>query len=248
MSDFIRPYKRKGIANNGQVLIKDIDTTEGRIQGYFAVFGNKDSDGDVIMPGAFKKTLQQNYNRMKHLAQHNPLMPLSGTRSGNLTIKEDNHGLFFDSKITKTSWGKDTLLLYMDGVIDEHSIGYEVMQEQKASSYNELVQLKLWEGSSVTWGANEQALATGMKSMTKAQAVEKMDTLTKALRNGKYEQEEVFDMLEIYLKQLQTNILQLSEKSTFAAEEAPEPLESDYEDLTLLKMQFKKSLLKLKVA
>jgi len=247
MAESIRPYQCKGIANNGQVLIKDIDTAEGRIQGYFAIFGNKDSDGDVIVHGAFKKTLEQNYNRVKHLAQHNALTPLSGTRSGNLTVKEDNYGLFFDSKITKTSWGKDTLMLYMDGVIDEHSIGYEVIDQQKASSYNELRVLKLWEGSSVTWGANEQALATGMKSMTKEQQIAKMDTLTKALRNGRYEQEEIFDILEIHLKQLQTNILNLSQKSTFAAEEAPEPLEDD-EDLLLLSAKLQTTFFKLKHA
>lgn len=245
MSDSVRPYLCKGIANNGQVLIKDIDTAEGRIQGYFAVFGNKDSDGDVIVPGAFKKTLSQNYNRIKHLAQHNPLFPLSSTKSG-LTVKEDSHGLYFDSKITKTSWGKDTLLLYQDGVIDEHSIGYEVIQEQKADRYNELIQLKLWEGSSVTWGANEQALATGMKSMTKEQSIQKMDTVMKAFRNGKYENEEVFDMLEIYLKQLQTNILQLSKQSTSTADEALESPEIEDESMLLLSTKLQTTLFKLK--
>src|SRR5688500_17639330 len=134
MSNLVRPYQCKGIANNGQVLIKDIDTSEGRIQGYFAIFGNVDSDGDMIMPGAFKRSLDNNMARVKYLLQHDPSKPPSSTKSG-LKLREDGTGLYFDSTITKTSWSKDTLLLYMDGVVDEHSIGYEVMKDQKASSY-----------------------------------------------------------------------------------------------------------------
>ena len=244
MSNFVRPYQCKGIANNGQVLIKDIDTSEGRIQGYFAVFGNVDSDGDMIMPGAFKKSLQENITRVKHLLQHDPSKPLSSAKSG-LKIREDSTGLYFDSTITKTSWGKDTLLLYMDGVVDEHSIGYEVIKNNKASNYNELLQLKLWEGSTVTWGANEKALATGIKSMTKEQMIDRSSVIAKTLRNGKYENEEVFDLLDIYLKQLQTSILNISTNSTAAADEAPQPLGKD-EDLLLLDLSLETTLFKIK--
>lgn len=255
MSNFVRPYQCKGIANNGQVLIKDIDTSEGRIQGYFAVFGNVDSDGDMIMPGAFKKSLQENISRVKHLLQHDPSKPLSSSKSG-LKIKEDSTGLYFDSTITKTSWGKDTLLLYMDGVVDEHSIGYEVIKSRDSDNetverwgkkvpVKELHQLKLWEGSTVTWGANEQALATGIKSMTKEQMIDRSSLIAKALRNGKYENEEVFDLLDIYLKQLQTSIINISPNSTAADEESPQPLEKD-EDLLLLDLSLETTLFKFK--
>ncbi len=240
MSDSVRPYLCKGIANNGQVLIKDIDSSEGRIQGYFSIFGNVDSDGDMILPGAFKKSLQENIGRVKHLLQHDPSKPLSSTKSG-LKIKEDVTGLYFDSTITKTSWGKDTLLLYMDGVIDEHSIGYETIKEQKAEKHNELIQLKLWEGSTVTWGANSQAMATGIKSMTKDQMIDRSTVIAKALRHGKYENEEVFDLLDIYLKQLQTSIITTT--STPADEESPEPQTG--ESMLLLSAKMQTTLLKL---
>lgn len=244
MSNFVRPYQCKGIANNGQVLIKDIDTAEGRIQGYFAIFGNVDSDGDMIMPGAFKKSLQENMQRVKHLLQHDPSKPLSSIKSG-LKIKEDTTGLYFDSTITKTSWGKDTLLLYMDGVVDEHSIGYEVIRESKASNYKELHQLKLWEGSTVTFAANPEARVTGIKSMTREQMIDRSSILAKALRNGKYENEEVFDLLDIYLKQLQTSIINIPTNSTAADEESPQPLEKD-EDLLLLDLSLETTLFKFK--
>lgn len=233
-------FETKGLVSNvnGAILLKDIDTVKGSIQGYFAVFGNVDSDGDMIMPGAFKKTLTENGKRIKHLWQHDPWKPMAAPN-----VSEDSYGLLFDSTISKTSWGKDALQLYVDGVIDEHSIGYQVMREQKKESYNELQELKLWEGSSVTWGANERALATGMKSLNKDQLFDRMNNVVKSIRNGKFENEEVFDMLEVYLKQLQQYIIDLSTKgSTHAADNAPEPQKvvksDDFEDseaiLTLL--------------
>lgn len=241
MSNSVRPYLCKGVLNEGQVLIKDIDTTQGRILGYFAIFGNVDSDGDMIMPGAFKRTLKENYKRIKHLAQHNPWQPLSSTKSG-LVVREDSKGLLFDSPISQTSWGKDYLQLYVDGVIDEQSIGYEVINDQKKNGYKELTELKLWEGSAVTWGANEQAMTTGIKSMSRERAIERLEVGRKAFRNGSYEHEEIFDLLDIYTKQIETHIITLSEKSIPPAEEASDPQDDD-NSLLLLRLHAKKHLL-----
>ena len=40
--------------------IKDVDVQTGIVTGYFSVFGNLDSDGDIVLPGAFKKTIKEN--------------------------------------------------------------------------------------------------------------------------------------------------------------------------------------------
>lgn len=231
-------YKNVSDSSIGGV-IKDIDTQTGTVTGYFAVFGNVDSDGDMIMPGAFKRTIQNNYSRQKHLYQHNAIQVLSGTRKGNLTLREDSKGLYFESKMSETSYGKDVILLYADGAIDEHSIGFNVVKQQKASSYNEMLELKLWEGSTVTWGANELAQSTGLKSMTPEQLQKKHDVFMKALRNGKYENEELFEIIEIHIKQLEQQIQDLS---TPPAVQAPDPQvvtkEFDSEQiLTLLKVK-----------
>jgi uncharacterized protein len=197
----------KGVSNGA---IKDVDTKTGTVTGYFSIFGNVDSDGDMIMPGAFTRTLNNNYKRVKHLNQHRSYEPLAATTKGNLTVAEDQKGLYFESKITPTTYGKDVIMLYQDGVIDEHSIGYEVVKEQKAKNYNELLELKLWEGSTVTWGANSEATTESIKSLSKEQAISKMSGILKALKHGKYEQEEIFEMLELHFKQLEQHILDLS--------------------------------------
>jgi HK97 family phage prohead protease len=207
-------------------VIKDVDIKTGTVTGYFAVFGNIDSDGDMIMPGAFKRTLTNNYNRQKHLIDHvaNTKSVLSGTKRGNLTLKEDSFGLYFESKITPASYGKDVLIAYDRGDIDEHSIGYEVKKQQKADSYNELLELKLWEGSTVVWGANELAGVTGMKSMTKPELVKKqLDELLKDIKSGSLDTEELCDTLELTFKQLEQHIIDLSASSTQPAPVAPDP-------------------------
>jgi uncharacterized protein len=215
-------YKNVSNSSIGGV-IKDLDTKTGTVTGYFSIFGNVDSDGDMIMPGAFKRTLQNNYKRIKHLNQHRSYEPLAATTKETLTVKEDSRGLYFESRITPTSYGKDVIMLYGDGVLDEHSIGYETVKEQKSGSYNEITEMKLWEGSTVTFGANELALVESVKSLNKEQAFDKMSGVMKALRNGKYEHEEIFEMLELTFKQLQQHIIDLSTSSTQPALVAPDP-------------------------
>ena len=197
----------------GELTLKNIDEAQGRIQGYFSTFGNVDADKEMVMPGAFQKTLAQNSKRIKHLYQHNPLQPLAGVKNGKLIMTEDKNGLFFDSTISQTSYGKDVIKLYADGVIDEHSIGFNAVTKSEKKNYTELNEIKLWEGSTVTWGANEMAGTSSVKSLTQEEAITKMNVVIKALRNGKYENEDVFDLLEIYFKQLQQTIIDLK-KST----------------------------------
>lgn len=228
-------YKSIGTS---EMMLKDIDEKQGRILGFFSKFGNIDSDKDMIMPGAFTRTLKNNGPRIKHLYQHDPLKPLSGTKQNRLIITEGKDGLEFDSTISQTTYGRDTIKLYVDGVIDEHSIGYNTIDKIPKKDYNELIELKLWEGSTVTWGANELAGTTNVKSLTKEDAIKKMDVVIKSLRNGKYENEDVFDLLEIYFKQLQQIILDISVTPTAPVQTATLPVDIK-ETLTI----FKKSLI-----
>lgn len=204
----------KSILSSTKDAITNIDEEKGIIEGYFSVFGNKDSDEDIILPGAYTKTLAENYGRIKHLYQHDPWRPLSGTKNNNLILSEDNYGLKFISTISKTSYGMDVIRLHLDGVIDEHSVGFRTIRSADKGSYRELIELQAWEGSSVTWGANDMAKTISAKSFDKDFLFKKMDAVTKAIRNGKYENEELFDSLEIYFKQLQTLISNLTKDTT----------------------------------
>jgi uncharacterized protein len=244
-----KAFQYKGLVykSDDQLIIKDIDEKEGRIRGYFAVFGNVDSDGDMIMPGAFKRSLTNNLRRIKHLWQHNPWQPLSSAGGGTLTLTEDNHGLFFDSVLNKTSWGKDALECYLSGTVDEQSIGFVTVNQNQKGSYNEITEVKLFEGSTVTWAANELARTESIKSLTKEQAFERMNVSLKAFREGKYENEEIFEYLDIYVKQLQQHIIDLSQPiSTQPAIIAPDPQQTKGEDLLIVNASIENLLIKLK--
>ena len=49
----------------GEVI--DADEKMGIVEGYGSVFGNVDSDGDIITKGAYRKTITENGNRVKYL-------------------------------------------------------------------------------------------------------------------------------------------------------------------------------------
>jgi HK97 family phage prohead protease len=197
--------------------VKDVDTVKGVVTGYFSVFGNKDSDGDIILPGAFKKTLSENgpqsaRPRILHLYQHRPEWLLAKPA----ILKEDDRGLYFESQISHTTMGKDVIQLYQDGVLTEHSIGFNIVkwERDENSDTTKLTELKLWEGSTVSWGANMEARVEDVKSIDKEEwgfLLEKLDTMTKALRDGTYS-DETMRQLQIHTEQLKTFIISLAKE------------------------------------
>jgi hypothetical protein len=82
----------------------------------------------------------------------------------------------------------------------------------------------------VTWGANE--MARSKSAITPDELTKKMDTVLKSIRSGKYENEEIFENLDYYFKQLQQLFIDLSQQqsathSTQPAEKAVEPVTSN---------------------
>ncbi len=161
--------------------VKEVDTKSGVVCGYFAKFDNIDSYQDMIVKGAFLKTIQergpQGTDQIKHLFQHDSWSPIGKI----LVLKEDKFGLYFESQMSKTQKGQDVLLQYAEGIYNEHSIGYRVVKEERVEDENEnfvcykLTELKLWEGSTVTWGANSQTPFTGFKSDDKVSRIAELE-------------------------------------------------------------------------
>lgn len=231
-------YQRKSTSAG---VITDIDTKQGIITGYFSVFNNKDSDGDVIVKGAFTKTIKENgkggTDRIMHLWQHNPSQVL-----GKPDLMEDEKGLRFTTTISKTTLGNDVIKLYADGVITEHSIGFQTVDQQKKEGYNEIRTVKLWEGSTVTWGANEMARVTGVKGteQTQEDLFKLHNTLTKALRNGQYSDDTFIllaDQLMLVNKQIEQLFIELK-SSTPTGVEPSEP-QNDLKEISNILSNFK---------
>lgn len=146
-----------------QFKIDSFNEEEGIFSGYGAVFGNIDSGGDIIEPGAFTNTLAEGWERVKILALHNDCwLPIGRP----LELREDVNGLFLSAKVSDTSMGKDIKVLLKDGVLNELSIGYDpVVFDYDSDGIRHLREVKLWEVSLVTWAMNPAAMVTGYKSM-----------------------------------------------------------------------------------
>lgn len=210
--------------------VKDIDRTGRVVTGYFSAFGNVDADGDVILPGAFERTLRERgpegKNKIMHLWQHDPWRPI-GKPS---VLREDEKGLYFETYFPETTLGNDTLKLYEAEIINEHSIGFKIMQSDQATrdgkEIQEIREIMLWEGSSVTWGANEETPSTGVKSLFKEDTTiqTEIERIQKFLRKGDVT-DDTFEMLEYKLEQLKLLPLQKEEPEP-SHEEPVEVLEA----------------------
>lgn len=225
--------------------VKDVDSESGIVCGYFSTTGVWDDVGDMIMPGAYAKTIQERgqagANRIKHLYMHEPFYPL-----GVPELQEDSIGLKFSTRISKTSYGQDVLKLYQDGVITEHSIGFDIPKGKSSVAAPEdmeptvngfpkrkIYEVVLWEGSSVIWGANPLTPTTDVKSMDAEARMLLIGRLNKqmaaaesALKRSHLSSDEICEALEVALKawQYQLDALQKSLEPEVTTQD-PEPQE-----------------------
>lgn len=179
--------------------VKDVDTVQGIVSGYFSKFGNKDSDGDIIQKGAYTKTIQENFKRIKHLLDHDRTKAVGVIQE----LKEDDYGLYYVSKAGRHTLGQDFLKMAEDGIITEHSVTIVPIKQKQSEELkaNIITEVKMMEGSSLQfWGANEMTPIVGVKS--ESDLFDLINVLEKALRNGTYS-DETFKQIEKRYKGLQ---------------------------------------------
>jgi HK97 family phage prohead protease len=200
--------------------IKDIDTTKGIVEFYSSSFGSgpddKDSDGDVMVKGAYKKTIQENFKRIRHLKNHQISVGVP------LEIKEDDFGLLVKSQlILGKQVAKELFEEYKTyaelGNSMEHSVGFVPInsKEDKENSVNYIREVKLMDVTTMeTWGANENTPQGALKRFGSIQnAVDSLDALLKAkLPDSKLEQ----------IENLMNQIKALSEPPDGTRHEPPE--------------------------
>ncbi len=124
---------------------------DGRFAGYASVFGKLDDGGDIVMPGAFRKSLGlRGKHRIKMLFQHDPKEPV-GTWEA---IREDDFGLWVEGRLVPEVPRADALRrLIARGAVDGLSIGFRTVKSTRASrdGNRRLWEVDLWEISIVTF-------------------------------------------------------------------------------------------------
>ena len=169
--------------------------------------------------GAATKTIAERgpmgSNEIFFLNQHNWSQP----HGKPMVLEAQEKGIYFESKIAPTSYGKDALVLYAEGIVVQHSIGFSTVKadyDQK-TGVRTIKEIKLYEGSNVTLGANPETPFTGFKSLTMAEINDQISKMMKLLKDGSLT-DEGFGRLEIALKQFQLEAFNLGKNSLSDAE------------------------------
>lgn len=198
----------------GELL--DADTAAGVVKGYGSVFGNIDSDGDIINKGAYKKTIQENGQRVKYLYQHDMDKPLGKM----VHLEEDDKGLVFEAHIPKTQLGKDVVELMKAGVITENSVGIlPIQKEMGHDGYRHINEVKLFEISAVTLAANDQAMIMDVKGNVDPEKIaNRYDKLAQLIRKGEISDDlgyaleaEILKLKSIYVNVTQPTDIEVTE-------------------------------------
>ena len=204
---------------NYKAEIKDMDSDRMTVTGYFASFGNMDYDDDIIMPGAATKTIAERgpmgSNEIFFLNQHNYAQP----HGKPMVLEAQEKGIYFESKIAPTSYGRDAMILYAEGIVVQHSIGFSTIKSDydQQTGMRMIKEIKLYEGSNVTLGANPETPFTGFKSLTMAEINDQVAKMIKLLKDGSLT-DEGFGRLEIALKQFQLEAFNLGKNSLLDTE------------------------------
>lgn len=225
--------------------IKDIDTSSRIVTGFYNAYNFLDDACDVLVMGACKKSIKERgpksdaVAKIKHAVDHD-LTKLPGKI---LTLEEKEVdgilGLYFETKMSDTTLGSDTLKNYLAGIYDNHSIGYRVIDWKCVERINEkewnkaieglvnpkaaegksciylLKEVQLWEGSTVAFGCNELTPFLGMKGLGKdafkLTVESKLKAFEKTLKSGTQSDEmmESITIQSLQLKQVFRDLLDL---------------------------------------
>jgi uncharacterized protein len=191
-------FIKKGL-NQG---FTDSDMKQGIVSGYFAVFGNKDLDGDVIEPGAFTKTIMergpQGKQLIKYLLDHDKNKVVAKI----MNLYEDEKGLRYEAKIGSHAAGQDFQKMIESELINQHSFGFRTIKEQfdQEAKANLIKEVMMYEGSAVQFlGANPETTFIDLKS--EEDAFKYLDRLEKFVKTSDAS-DETLEKLENQLKSL----------------------------------------------
>ena len=184
--------------------IKSVSET-GVFSGYGSVFHNEDSYGDVVRPGAFKKSLAEWAKKGRlppMLWQHDRREPIGVFTK----MVEDEKGLFVEGRllIDDIPQARAAYALLKEKALGGMSIGYrEILIEQDHDEkVTNLLELDLWEVSIVTFPANEEATVDSVKSALAGGGLPTLPEFEKFLRDAGFSKSQSVAIASHGLRQL----------------------------------------------
>lgn len=151
----------------------------GRFSGYASVFDVVDNQQDIILRGAFTKTLQARKDGVKLLWQHQMDEPIGALE----TLIEDKRGLYVEGRLLLSiARAREAYELIKAGALSGMSIGYTPQKHRldPKTGVREIYEVELWEISLVTFPANSSAGITAIKKGEQPLILELAEALDKA--------------------------------------------------------------------
>lgn len=168
--------------------LKAVDE-QGTFEGYGAIFGNVDFGGDIILPGAFAKSIQQikeSGRLLPALWQHDSDEPIGIYPE----ISEDATGLKFKGKLVmEVTQAREAHALMKAGALTGMSIGYGVKEYEYDvdTGVRTLREVELFEISPVTFPMNDAARISGVKRGTRRPSLPEFEDALRELGFSKTE-------------------------------------------------------------
>lgn len=218
------PYKVK---ESFQTVTKDVDFAKRKVMVIPNTFYWYDSDGDVLLKGCTLKSIADRgpdstaAGKIKNVYAHDLKVQVGKPTLMDERVVDGNNCQYAESEILTTTKGNDTLIEYQEGVIDQHSIGFQYMynglelvtaddddwnkwlsilinpEDAEEEGYMFLVsEIKQFEWSPVAFGANSLTPYLGVKAENKEgmalKVMERIDLLGKQLRHGRQSDETMY--------------------------------------------------------
>jgi hypothetical protein len=167
---------------------------DGTFAGYASTFGNVDQGYDVVMPGAFTKSLSERpASKIKMLRDHDKKSVIGVWREA----KQDSKGLAVAGLLDlNVQLARETHSLMKMGALDALSIGYQTLEsEYTQAGVRQLKEVGLYEVSVVTFPMNDQATVSSVKEFNPRE-------MEKSLRDAGFSRADAVKAVAVFRERL----------------------------------------------
>ncbi len=165
-NNILQPVRYKAI----ETEMKAVEGKSRTVSFYASYFNSIDSDGEILIKGAFAKSITEHgptsasAQKIAYLYQHQLDKPIGRIT----TMREDDKGLYCEAILDNIQLADEVNAQYQSGTLNQHSIGFRyILDKVEYDEKKEAVILKevqLMEVSVVTIGANENTPFVGFKA------------------------------------------------------------------------------------
>ena len=182
--------------------LKAKEDETGMIAGFFSTYDEEpDSYGDIIRPGAFTETIKKR-TESGHpfpLCFNHDFSQVIGAVD---KIEDTEKGPYIEAHFLDTALAQDVRKMLKSGAIYQFSFAYDVLgweepseAQRKAGIWNILTKLEVFEISVVTVPANQNAVATEVKSVTAEEIAQGTIEIKQGKRNSKADEDVIRDAI-----------------------------------------------------